>query len=288
MPIVQLGNRYYFIYIAIFLVIIFLSLLFLKNKSDTYRKWFVFGLVMVNFAIHFLKLLIYPYTTVDYPLTKITFENICAVSVLTFPVLFFVKSNALRDYMIMAGMASGLVAVIFPVDVMVETFNGAYIGPKHAFSIESIRFYITHFLIFLAPFLMMRYRMHRLSIKRMLYAPLLLFSVLILIFINEWVLTLIGWVPKEHFFSPNHRNPSFIFGSRSDLEGLGLLIGALVPAFMMIHPVTMDPFFWPVFWLFFPVMVYGTFIAFVFMLIYDRKETHRFFTKLIIRPKNTL
>jgi hypothetical protein len=273
MPVVQFGNIYYFFYIALFLLIIFLSLHFLKNKSDTFRKWFIFGLVMLNLLIHFLKILIYPYTTVDYPLTKITFENVCAVSVLTFPVLFFVKSKTLKDYMIMAGMASGFIAVIFPVDVMVETFNGAYLGYKHAFSLESMRFYTTHFLIFLAPFLMMRYKMHRLSIKRALRAPFLLFSVLILIFINEWILTSIGWVPKEQFLSTEHRNPSFIFGSRSDLEGLGIMIGAFVPAFMLVHPITLEPQYWPVLWLIFPVFVYGTFISLTFMMIYDRSET---------------
>lgn len=274
MPRVEMFNLYYFIYLGITALVTIILIFYLKNKSDDYKKWFLFGLLVVNFAIHFLKIFIYPYTTVDFRITKVSPENICAVSVLLFPFLYFTKNQSLKDYMVMAGMASGLLALFYPVDLIVETFNGEYFGPKHAFAIESIRFYITHILIFVVPFLMMYFKLHKVSIKRVWHAPILLFFVLIIIFINELLITLFGWVPKEDLFNPMKRNPSFIFGARSDLQGLGVFLGLLVPAFMMrFDPVSGITYYLPVVWLILPVFIYGNLISLMFMFIYDRENT---------------
>ena len=274
MPQVEMFNIYHLIYIFTTLIITIGLIFFLKPKSDHFRKWFLFGLLVLNFLIHFLKILIYPYTLVEYRITKVSFENICAVSVLLFPFLYFTKNKSLKDYMVMAGMLSGLLAIFYPVDLIVDTFNGEYFGPKHAFMLESIRFYVTHILIFVVPFLMMYFKMHEISIKRMWHAPIILFGVLIVIFINELLLTLFGWVPKEDLFNPMKRNPSFIFGARGDLKGIGVLLGFLVPSFMMSYdPISEITYYWPLVWLIFPVFIYGNFLSFTFSLVYDGKET---------------
>ncbi len=281
MPMVRMGNIYYFMYIMIAIILTVLVVAFLKNKSQRFRYWFIFALIMVAFSIHFLKIFLWPYTTVEAIFTKVSFENICAVSTLVFPFLYFTKNKTLKDYMVMVGMASGMITFIFPVDAMSEYFNGTIIGYRSAFNLEVMRFYLAHFLLFLVPFLMMRYQMHELSIHRAYRAPLVLILVLVLIFVNELVMTMLHWVPKESLYDPSKRNPSFIFGVRGDLTGLGLFLGIFVPFFMRIHPLTGASFYWPVIWLIIPAIVYGGLISLIFVFIYDTQETKLFFSKIL-------
>jgi hypothetical protein len=285
--VVEMFNLPYFIYIAAALFLTWLTLQFLNGKSETYRYWFIYGLILFNLFVHFAKTLIYPYTTLGFPeiFTKVSFENICAVSALLFPILFFAKSKTLRDYMVMVGVASGIITFIYPIDALSPMFNAVLIGVKPAFSIEVIRFYLSHFLIFLSPFLMLHYRIHELSFKRAYRAPFMLLSILVIIFINEALITLFGWVPKEQFFNPEHRNPSFIFGVRGDLTGLGMVLGAFVPMFLRVNPFFNGDAFFPVLWLLFPALIYGSLIALVFMLIYDTDTTLRFFKLKARLPK---
>ncbi|MCF7930974.1 MAG: hypothetical protein K9L02_05665 [Acholeplasmataceae bacterium] len=278
---VRMGNIYYFLYILIAIIITVLAVVFLRNKSQRFRHWFIFGIIMLAFTIHFLKIFIWPYTTVEAIFTKVSFENICAVSTLVFPFLYFTKNKTLKDYMVMVGMASGIITFIFPVDAMSEYFNGTIIGYRSAFNLEVMRFYFAHYLLFLIPFLMMRYQMHELSIHRAYRAPLVLILVLVLIFVNELIMTLFNWVPKEDLYDPSKRNPSFIFGVRGDLTGLGLFLGIFVPYFMRVHPLTGASFYWPVIWLIIPAIVYGGLMVLIFMFVYDYQETKLFFGRIL-------
>ena len=289
---VEIGNFYYFMYIAIGVVLTLIAVRFLNKKSSRFQYWFIFFLIMLGFSIHFLKILIPPYHLVDPIWTKVTFENICATSALMFPMLFFVKNKTIKDYMVMVGVASGIITFIFPVDVTSAYFNGEVLSSaqialyKGAFSIETIRFYLSHFLIFLPPFLMLHYKFHELSFKRAYRAPFMLFTIFIIIFINELVVTSLGWVPKDQLYDPQRRNPSFIFGVRGDLTGLGALIGLFVPFFL--RTTTAGPGFFPVLWLLGPTLVYGGMISLAFMIIYDREETFKFFQKVLkLSPKET-
>jgi len=282
MLMVKMFNFYYFFYVVVAIMITLVVIRFLKNKSEKFRYWFIYGIILLNVAIHFLKVLIYPYTLIEHSLMKASFENICAASVLLFPFLYFTKNKTLKDYMVMIGIASGILTYLFPLDAMSLLFNGyVYVGPRPAFMLENIRFYFAHYLLFLAPFLMMHFKMHELSIKRAYRAPIVLFAVLLLIFINELLLTWIGWVPKSDMFDPNKRNPSMIFGPKDQFKGLGLVIGVLVPSFMAVtHPVYGFTYHLPVLWLLFPLIVFGGGISIIFCLIYDTDATLLFFKKL--------
>ncbi|MDO9629853.1 MAG: hypothetical protein Q7I99_08110 [Acholeplasmataceae bacterium] len=288
MATVAFGNFYYFLYIALGVLITLLMVRFLRNKTTKFRYWFIFGLIIFNLLIHFLKIFIYPYNTVPYVLTKVSFENVCAVSALLYPFLFFAKNKTLKDYMVLVGMASGIITFIYPVDVMSLFFNGQegfFSSARPAFMFENIRFYLSHLIIFLVPFLMMHYGFHTLSIKRAYRAPFMLVIILVIIFINELILTMIGWIPKSQFFDPRFRNPSFIFGVRGDLGGLGMILGVFVPMAFRSNPWFIGEAYLPVIWLVLPAMIYGGLIALAFMFIYDTKETLYFFKlKMRIKP----
>ncbi len=286
MATVEFGNLYYFFYIALGILITVFSVRFLKHKTPKFRYWFIFGLIIFNLIIHLLKIFIYPYTTVDYVITKVSFENVCAVSALLYPFLYFSKNKTLKDYMVLVGMASGIITFIYPVDVMSQFFNGKefFATARPAFMLENIRFYTSHLILFIVPFLMMHYGFHTLSIKRAYRAPFMLVIILVIIFINELILTLLGWIPKHEFFDPRYRNPSFIFGVRGDLAGLGMVLGVFVPLAFRTNPWFIGEAYLPVIWLVIPAMIYGGLIALTFMFIYDTKETLYFF-KLKMRLK---
>ncbi len=296
MAVVEMFNMYYFLYLLIALSLTLISVRLLKYKSNKFRFWFIFGLIMANFAIHFLKVLIYPYTDpyfVENRWVKVSFENICAVSVLTFPILYFVKNKIFKDYMVLVGLVSGMLTLFYPVDTFSSTFNavsieGVYV--KTAFSLETIRFYTTHFLLFLIPFLMLHYKMHEISIKRAGYMPFILMGTLSLIFVNEWVLSLFGLVPQGmDMFNPDGRNPSLIFGVKNldTLVGIGNFIKVLVPRFLTVNPFTGESFFWPVLWMFIPVLVYVNLMAIFVNFIYDKETTIDYLLIKLRVKKNT-
>ncbi|MDX9692336.1 MAG: hypothetical protein RBT45_07750 [Acholeplasmataceae bacterium] len=288
---VEFGNFFYFVYIAIAVLITIGIILFLNTRTQKFRYWFIFGMIMFAFAVHFLKIFIPPYSTHvpnESILTKISLENICAVSTVAFPFLYFTKNKTLKDYMIMVGMASGILTFMFPVDAISDYFNGQQIGQKTAFSIEVIRFYTAHYIIFAAPFLMMFYKMHELSIKRAWRTPLVLIAVLFIIFINEVVMTWLGWVPRSELYNPEFRNPSFVFGIRGDLTGIGAILGILVPIVFRSNPITGEPHFWPVIWLILPTIIYGGMITLIFMFIYDHDNTVKYVNRLLKRTKEDL
>ena len=91
---VEFGNFWYFFFIA-FAVGLTLGLYFwFRNKSLTARKSLIAGLLIFNLALHWLRLLFPPYTDNPELIAENAWViNICAVSVLTFPLLFFSKSN---------------------------------------------------------------------------------------------------------------------------------------------------------------------------------------------------
>lgn len=288
MPIVEIGNVYYFLYIAIALGITYLSVLFLKSRSDRFRFWFIFGIIITNLAVHFLKLLIFPYNDPYYAphiWVKASFENICAANVLLLPFMYFSKNKVIKDFLVLLGITSGILAIAFPVEVFSTSFDTVPIlYTKGAFDIETIRFYTTHFLIFLAPFLMMHFKQHQLSIKRIIYAPMMLIGLLFIVYFNELILSLIGWVPSgSAMMDPLGRNPSLIFGIKDvqSLTGIGNLIKILVPKFLTVNPITGETFFWPVVWLIGPIFVYGLMAAFIYALIYDKQNTVAFVVGLI-------
>ncbi len=292
---VEMFNFYYFLYLTIALVITLLSVRFLKHKSDKFRFWFIFGLIMTNFAIHFLKIFIFPYTDpyfVPNRVVKISLENICAVSVVTFPFLYFTKNKILKEYMVLVGLLSGLLTLLYPVDTFSTTFNAVSIEgiyTKTAFSIETIRFYMTHFILFLSTFLMLHYKLHELSIKRAKWMPFMLLGVMFIIYGNELVLSLFGLAPQgAAMYAPDGRNPSLIFGVKNleSLVGIGNFIKFLVPRFLTVNPFTGETFFWPVVWMLIPVLVYGNILAITVDFIYDKENTIEF-VKGILHIKQT-
>src|SRR5690554_417744 len=204
---VELFNIYYFIYIVIFLLILAVSLILLKDKTYRFKKNYIAILLFTGLSLHFLKLLFPPYIDDEMAFRKITPENLCAFSTLIFPILFYSKNKYVKDYMFYIGLLSGGLAIIIPVE--------AY--GKSPIIFDTIRFYICHMIIFIAPFLMVATRLHKLNYHRVIFIPISVLIVMAIILVNEIILIEIGIVDvtpegKGLLDIERFRNFSFVFG----------------------------------------------------------------------------
>lgn len=268
---VQLFNGLYFLFIFIYILITIACDFFLRNKSDKFRYRFILIMTFIGFSLHFIKQFFEPYRS-DFPysLKKSTFENICAVSTLIFPFIFMSKSKALKDYMGIIGMLSGCAAVFFPTEVL----------DKNPFTFDGIRFYICHLIIFLAPYLMVRYHLHELSYKRLIHVPVGFLIVLGVIVVNEVILMGTNLVEPdiEKLFDPNYRNSSLIFGISDNLKPAGFLLDSLCPKIFKYNPITHEKQYWPLVWIVIPVFVYAYLFGFLICMIFSFKEIKKDFT----------
>lgn len=261
---VEIGNIYYYLYILFGLLITIGFVLFLKNKNRAYKEKVITILLFSAFILHFSKLLFYPYNIL-FPesLRKITFDNICSVSTLIFPFLYLSKKKIFLDYMIVIGIASGIAAFAYPTEALFDTFDSIFFGRKYAFSFDVIRFYYAHLIIFLAPFLMGYFKLHVFKFKRVYLLALMILGTITLIFVNEWILLKIGLVDEDIFYDVNIRNSSFVFGIPDHFKKVAVIFDIFVFDFLKVHPVTKEPFYWPVIWFIIPIFIYTPVLAFI-------------------------
>lgn len=261
---VEVGNFYYYVYFVLAMLITVGLILYLKNKDDKHKEKVITILLFSAFALHFAKLLFYPYNEL-FPdsIRKVSFENICAISTLIFPFLFLSKKKVFLDYMLVIGIASGIAAYLYPTEAIFDTFDSIYFGRKGAFSFDVIRFYYAHLIIFLAPFLMGYFKLHVFSFKRVYVLALMILGTITLIFVNEWVLLQLGWIDSSSFYDVNIRNSSFVFGIPEHYKEVAVIFDVFVFDFLKTHPSTGEPFYWPVLWFVVPIFIWTPVLAFV-------------------------
>lgn len=270
--------------IGLAILVTYLIIKLLNNKSDKFIFRFIFIVLLTGLVTHFIKPFFKPYTEMDFPLAKLTFENICAVSILLFPIVYFTKNKVLKDYMVIFGVISGIVSFLLPIIIL----------DQKVFSFEVFRFYYVHFVIFLAPFLMARFDVHKISMERAMKVPLVLIGVLTIIFLNEVIITALGWVPVTELFDPSKRNPSLIFGVAElpeiipiQLHGLVNALTFVTPNFLMNMNVIPNGGFLPVVWMIPMVFIYGI-LASVFVNYYfERDATKAYFKENIFIAKGS-
>lgn len=263
---VEVGNFYYYLYIGIAITLTIIFILFLRKKDDQFKNKFILFLLFSAFALHFLKLAFYPYNQM-YPtiIRKITFENICAISTLLFPFIYLSKSKVLKDYMLVMGIAAGIAAYLYPTEAILDTFDSVYFGRKPAFSFDVIRFYYAYFVIFVVPFLMATFKIHVFSFKRIIYFPLMVLAVFSLIFLNELLLILLGWIEPSTIYDIDIRNSSFVFGIPEHYQKVGVIFDIFVFDFLKAYPKEGANIYYPVIWFIVPAFIYGPILATIIM-----------------------
>lgn len=265
---IKLFNNWYFIWIAISIVSILLLFLILRKRSEKTKKTFLFIILALGLALHFLKVLIPPYSTNETIwLRESWFINICAANILLFPFIFLTKSKRLKDYMFYIGVISGLISIFFPVEPM-EKAN------QLAETYDIIRFYIHHTMLWGVPMLMVLLKLHKLSFKRILWVPATFMCVLGFIMLNQVLQSELGFVPLRDgdFLDVNYKNPSMIWGPSGEI---GEIFKIFCPDFFTTVPVGASAGavkYWPWFWLICPAYVLITPLCFILCLIFKGKN----------------
>lgn len=265
----ELFNWVYFIYIAFFLAALLGSITFLKHKSEEFNKRFISSLLFFSLIVHFCKLLFPPYVDDEFAFRKITPENICALSTLIFPFIFLSQNKVLKDYMFFIGVLSGTLAVFLPIEAV----------GKEAFCFDTIRFYVCHTIITVAPFLMVLTGLHKLDYHRLYKVPICFLLVFVIILVNEIILIEIGCVPlrsSTDLFATGedfYRNFSMVFGVSEDFIAIEDFLTFFTPEFFKripFGPHAGEKKYWPILWAVFPVYIYIGGLSFLISIFWEK------------------
>ncbi|MCD8308210.1 MAG: hypothetical protein LUD19_00010 [Clostridia bacterium] len=292
----EYGSLFYFLYPALCVVLFFVLYFALRHANKKVQFWVLWGITMLNFILHFVKLAFSPYVEeLPASIRKVTFENICAVSTLVFPFFMLAKKHTIfRDYMFYLGTISGAAAMFIPLNIV----------GLNVYDFETIRFYVCHGSLWIVPLLMVIFGLHKLDYRRIWKVPLMYFLVLGVILVNEVVLMVIGWVANDedmievfleygitnrwdYFLSTEVRNSAFIFGPPESMEKVAQFLLILTPSFF--KPGKYIDYYMPILWEVVPVYIYGS-IGMILMCLYWEHEhmaddMHRVHDKFYYKAK---
>lgn len=271
--IIEMLNFWYFFWLALAAGAT-VGLYFLLRKCDVkVQKTVLFSLLALGFILHFLKVYIPPYSVDEARMLRDSwFINICGANIALFPFFFFSKNNKVKDYMFYIGVISGLIALFYPQEPIAKV-------DQLAEQLDIIRFYYHHWMVMAVPLLMVLLGHHKLSYKRVIWAPTGLLLLMLFIMLNQVFQMELGFIPlrSADFFSINIKNSSYIWGP--DLpDAIGQFLATFTPKFFRTIPVgefAGQEKYWPWFWLIVPCYVLVTPMSFLISMIFDRKSFGR-------------
>ena len=242
----------------------------LRRRSDKCKKIVLFCILLAGLAWHFLKAFYPPYSTDRSLLLRtIWFVNICGAHIALFPIIFLSKSDHAKDYMFYMGVASGLISLLYPEEILLKPDQAAV-------WIDIIRFYFHHTMIMAVPLVMVLTGLHKLSYKRVWSVPFYALLIGAFIIVNQVLQSELGYIAMRgtdivHVNYPNH---SMIWGPFLN-EPFSKPFTALCPKVFKTIPFgphAGEEKYWPLIWLAVPVIVYFIPIAFLISLIFDHKN----------------
>lgn len=267
-------NLTYFIPLLMIALLTIFLVIYTHNKSEKFNFNLIFSIMLVNAILHFLKIFIptsdYLYD-LPYSFARISLENICAVSVVLFPILFLTKNKYLYDGIFYIGLISAVAALVVP--------TGALNRELNSFSsiFEVVRYYVCHTPLLICPILMISNKLHHLSYRRIYFDGLLFIANVSIVFINSLLLKGTGIMncTWEQFFSRNYCNPGFVFGPNKIMYDAGMkYVSMLVPNFFKYTTSSGDLGYMPVLWYTCPVLLIAT-LAEIPAMILQRKTVKK-------------
>ncbi len=255
---VKVGNAWYFIFIVLG-VIATVGLYFIVRKKS-YRTQYniLYGIIIANFILHFLKLAFQPYRgQLPATIRKVSFENICAVSTLIFPFLYRSRKQAVKNYVFFIGIVGGLAAFLYPTNAIEQT----------TINFDTFRFYINHWGLVAVPLISACVGIIKVNYKKCWVAPVFFLLIEYVILFNEVAVLKFGWLDEflegrtftQALLDRNFRNNSFVFGPMDSYGKATGFITALVPDFMTKSVFGINngvDFYWPVVWMIIPAFIY--------------------------------
>lgn len=243
----------------------------LRNKSRKVQSIVLFSILAFGLLMHFMKVLYPPYSTDEARMLRDSwFVNICGANISLFPFFFLSKNKKLKDYMFYIGVISGLIALFYPQEPLAKSDQ---LGEQ----LDIIRFYFHHWMLLAVPLLMVLFKHHKLSYKRVFTAPTGLLIVMLYIMLNQIFQSELGFIPlrdQSEFFEIGYKNSSYIWGPGTD-DAIGNFLALFTPKFFKTVPVgefAGQTKYWPWFWLIIPVYLIVPILSFLLTMIFDHKN----------------
>ena len=265
---IEMFNGVYLFWILISLGIFFTLYLTLKNKNEETKKRVLFLVLIFALVLHFAKALFPPYSTDINRLYRDSwFINICAANIALFPFFFLSNNKYAKDYMFYLGILGGGIAILYPMEPLAKSNQ---LGEM----LDIIRFYIHHTILWAVPLLMVLFKMHTLSYRRLLAVPITFTAVMCFIVVNQILQSELGYIllRDDNFFDINYKNSSMIWGPTDELGGI---VGPFCPKIFKTVPVgphAGETKYWPIIWLICPMYILLVPITFLMCLAVDHEQ----------------
>ena len=267
--IIKMFNIWYFLWLFAAVGGVLLLYFGLRHASQLKQKLVLFALLALGLAFHFLKVYIPPYSVDEARMLRDAwFVNICGANIALFPFFFFCKNTYVKEYMFYIGVLSGIIALVYPQEPMAKLDQAAEFW-------DIVRFYYHHWMLLAVPLLMVLFKMHTLSYKRIWIAPVGILLLMLFIMLNQIFQSELGFIPLrgEDMLHINYKNTSYIWGPGAN-DAIGEFFAALCPDFFKTIPVgefAGQEKYWPWFWMIFPCFILVTPLSFGLCMIFDAK-----------------
>ncbi|MGI6378000.1 MAG: hypothetical protein ACOX0I_02935 [Bacilli bacterium] len=281
------GTAHYVLTLALIPISLLLTWYLFKGKEAKVQKRFLLILAFINFALHFLKILIPPYSslifvdadnTFPYSLASLGASNFCALNTLLLPFALLSKKQGFRDSVLILAFVGGLMAVVYPVDHFDQTL----------FVIDIFRYYICHLSLMLVPILSLIFGTFSLSYKSWWKVPGFVLLEMCVIFFNAAFLSEIGLLPLRSYIEvSDYGNEAFVYGPYFHRHGEILpYLDIFVPEFLKRVPKGFLYYdnlrgfydnadklhYWPIIWAIGPIVIYGFPLSFLLFFALDHKN----------------
>ena len=256
----EIGNFWYFLSLALLVIIPLVLYLILKNKSEKTIKYTLLTIAFLNFALHFLKILHPDYLAdIKTSLIRMSFENICAISTILLPFAMIFKNKVFKTYLYFISFIGGLMAIIITTDPVGHGI----------FEFNSLRYYFCHYVLLTVPVVMALTKQFKPEIQTAIWIPVMFLLGQTIILLNEFVLWWTGLIDHNWttFLSPYYHNPSFVFGPNEAFKWTIDTFGFLIPSVFKTNIFNVEGLtdcYMPVLWVMVPAVI--AFPIFYFIL----------------------
>lgn len=290
--VIEMFNFWYFFWMFVQIGAT-VGLYFAFRKSRPFvQNTVLFSLLVIGLILHFLKMYIPPYgelvdgvwTITDRGWRDSWFVNVCGANIALFPFIFLTKNKHLKDYMFHIGVLTGLIVLFYPQEPIAK--GGA--EEQMAEFLDILRFYYHHWMIMAVPLLMVLWKRHTLSYKRVWVAPVGILLLMLFIILNQVFQSELGFIPLRDAASavPNYKNTSYIWGPLNgdgSMDPIGGIFDIFCPDVFKKLPVSCGGYaleagavkYWPWFWMIVPAFILVTPLAFGLSMIFDGKRFGR-------------